>query len=48
MIKENIDKINNLIDEKQHNDALKFALELLNENDQDEEVIIILVIYIQV
>ena len=38
MIKENIDKINNLIDEKQHNDALKFALELLNENDQDEEV----------
>lgn len=38
MIKENIDKINNLIDEKHHNEALKFAKELLKENDQDEEI----------
>ena len=38
MIKENIDKINNLIDEKNHNEALKFAKELLKENDKDEGI----------
>lgn len=38
MIKENIDKINSLIDEKQYDDALKFSEELLKENDQDEEI----------
>ena len=38
MIKENIDKINSLIDEKLYDNALKFAKELLKENDQDEEI----------
>ena len=38
MIKENIDKINNLIDKKQYDEALKFAEELLKENDKDAEI----------
>lgn len=38
MTKENIDKINNLIDKKQYDEALKFAEELLKENDKDAEI----------
>lgn len=38
MTKENIDKINSLIDKKQYNEALKFTEELLKENDKDAEI----------
>lgn len=38
MTKENIDKINNLIDKKQYDKALKIAEELLKENDKDAEI----------
>lgn len=38
MTKENIDKINSLIDKKQYNEALKCTEELLKENDKDAEI----------
>ncbi|WP_157147524.1 tetratricopeptide repeat protein [Brachyspira pilosicoli] len=38
MTKENIDKINNLIDKKQYDEALRFSEELLKENDKDAEI----------